>query len=62
MVLCFAMMFLSVMEVLGHEYNPDQWRLFSDSSLVSWKVVLLHNENSFPFRSFGSCSQHEGKL
>jgi len=22
----------SVMEVLGHEYNPDQWRLFIDSS------------------------------
>ena len=36
------------MEVLGHEYNPDQWRLFSDSSKVSLKVVLLHNGNKFP--------------
>jgi len=36
------------MEVLGHEYNPDQWRLFIDSSKVSLKVVLLHNENRFP--------------
>jgi len=38
----------SVMEVLGHEYNPDQWRLFVDSSKVSLKVVLLHNRNKFP--------------
>ena len=38
----------SVMEVLGHEYNPDQWHLFIDSSKVSLKVVLLHNGNRFP--------------
>jgi len=38
----------SVMEVLGHEFNPDQWRLFIDSSKVSLKVVLLHNRNKFP--------------
>ena len=37
-----------VMEVLGHEFNPDQWRLFTDLSKVSLKVVLLHNENKFP--------------
>ena len=29
----------SVVEVLGHECNPDQWRLFIDSSEVSLKVV-----------------------
>jgi len=40
--------FCSVMEVLGHEYNPEQWRLFIDSSKVSLKVVLLHNGNRFP--------------
>jgi len=38
----------SVMEVLGHEYIPDQWCLFIDSSKVSLKVVLLHNGNRFP--------------
>ena len=38
----------SVVEVLGHEYNPDQWRLFIDSSKVSLKVVLHHNRNKFP--------------
>jgi hypothetical protein len=48
MVLCFAMMFFSIMEFLGHEYNPDQWRLFIGSSKVSLKVVLLHNGNRFP--------------
>ena len=38
----------SVMEVLGHEYNTDQWRLFIDTSKMSLKVVLLHNGNKFP--------------
>jgi len=38
----------SVMGVIGHEYNPDQWRLFIDSSKVSLKVVLRHNGNRFP--------------
>jgi len=38
----------SVMEVLGREYNPDQWRLFIGSSKVSLKVVLLHNGNRLP--------------
>ena len=37
----------SVMEVLGHECNPDQWSLFIESSKVSLKVVLLHNGNKF---------------
>jgi hypothetical protein len=36
------------MEVTGHEYNPDQWRLFSESSKVSLKVALFHNGNRFP--------------
>ena len=36
------------MEVLGHECNLDQWRLFIESSEVSFKVVLLHNRNKFP--------------
>jgi hypothetical protein len=36
------------MEFLGNEYNPDQWRLFTDSSKVSLKVILLHNGNRFP--------------
>jgi len=48
------------MEVFGREYNPDQWRLFTDSSKVSLKLVLLHNVD--PPRFFDSCSQHEGKI
>jgi len=46
----FAMIFFffSVMEILGHEYNSDQWRLFIYSSKVSLKVVLLQNGNRFP--------------
>ena len=37
----------SIMEILGHEFNPDHWRLLIDSSKVSLKVVLLHNGNRF---------------
>ena len=38
----------SVLEVLGHEYNPDKRRLFTDMSKVNLKVVLFHNRNRFP--------------
>jgi hypothetical protein len=30
----------SVMEVLDHEYNSDQWRLFIDSSKVSFYSTM----------------------
>jgi len=36
------------MEVLGHEFNPDQLRFFIDSSEVNLKVVLIHNVNRLP--------------
>jgi hypothetical protein len=52
----------SVMEVLGHEYNPDQKCLFIDSSKVSLKVVLLHNGNRFPSVRLAHAAQNEGKL
>ena len=38
----------SVTEVLGHIYMPYKQCLFTDSSKVSLKVVLLHNGNKFP--------------
>ena len=41
----------SVTEVLGHEFNPDQWRLFIDSSNGSLKVVLFHDGNTCKFPS-----------
>lgn len=34
-----------LMDKLGVNYDPDQWRLFIDSSKTSLKVVLLHNGN-----------------
>ena len=37
----------SIMEVLGHEYNPYQWRLFIDSSIAILKLVLFHSRNRF---------------
>ena len=43
----FCNVVCSVMEVHGHEFNPDQWRLFIDSSKVSLKLVLLHNGHRY---------------
>jgi hypothetical protein len=37
----------SVTEVMGYEYNPDQWSLFIDASKVSLEIVVLHNGNRF---------------
>jgi len=32
-----------VIEALGHQHDPTEWRLFIDSSEVSLKDMLLHN-------------------
>ncbi|KAJ4446592.1 hypothetical protein ANN_13289 [Periplaneta americana] len=37
-----------VMETLGLQHRPDEWRLFIDSSKVSLKAVLLHIGNELP--------------
>jgi hypothetical protein len=42
---------LSVMEIFGYEYTPDQWRLFIDSSKVSLQLVLLYSGKRFLFVS-----------
>ena len=36
------------MKALNIEYNPEEWRLFIDSSKLSLKAVLLYNGNSSP--------------
>jgi hypothetical protein len=33
---------------MNHEHNPDDWRLFIDSSKSSLKAVLLCNKQVFP--------------
>ena len=38
----------SVIQVLGHQCDPTEWRLFLDSSKVCLKAVILHNRNKFP--------------
>jgi hypothetical protein len=38
-----------VMDALGHQHDPTEWRLFIESSKVSFKVVLLHNGEKFPY-------------
>lgn len=38
----------AVMDVLSCPRNPEEWRLFIDSSKSSLKAVLLHNGNKFP--------------
>ena len=36
------------MRAIGHEHQPENWRLFIDSNKLSLKAVLLHNENDYP--------------
>ena len=38
-----------LINVVGHQHDPTEWRLFIDSSKVSLKAVLLHKGNEFPF-------------
>lgn len=33
---------------LGCNHDPKEWRLFIDSSILSFKAVLLHNGNIYP--------------
>lgn len=35
-------------QLIKYPYDPNQWRLFIDSSLSGLKVVLLHNKNIQP--------------
>jgi hypothetical protein len=35
------------MEALGHQHNTPERHLFTDSSKVSLKAVLLHNGNKY---------------
>lgn len=37
-----------LMSALGHNHQPEQWRLFIDGSKLSLKAVLLHNGNILP--------------
>ena len=52
----------SIMEVLGHEFNPNQWRLFIDSSKVCLKVVIPHNGNKFPSVPLAHAANMKEKL
>jgi hypothetical protein len=38
----------SLLDALGQQHNPGEWRLFIDSSKPSLKAVLLHNGNKKP--------------
>ena len=37
-----------IMQEFGYSHRPEEWRLFFDSSKLSLKAVLLHNENMLP--------------
>ena len=51
--ICYCTNVDGLMNHLGYEHNPADWRLFIDSSKTSLKAVLLHNENSKPSISVG---------
>jgi len=37
-----------LMNALGIKHDPQEWRLFINSSKLSMKAVLLHNGNQHP--------------
>jgi hypothetical protein len=45
---CFCADINGLMEELGYEHHPEDWRLFIDSGKESLKCVLLHNGNEKP--------------
>lgn len=45
---CFCNNIDALMQELGFNHNPKEWRLFIDSSKTSLKAVLLHNGNKRP--------------
>ena len=46
--LCYCSNIESLMNELGVQHCPEEWRLFIDSSKSSLKAVLLHNGNDYP--------------
>ena len=42
------------------EYNPQEWRLFIDSSVRSLKCVLLHDDNKYASIPIGQGSATPG--
>ncbi|XP_076307323.1 uncharacterized protein LOC143223336 isoform X2 [Tachypleus tridentatus] len=46
--LCFCVDIEGLFSALGCNYDPREWRLFIDSSMLSLKAVLLHNDNVHP--------------
>ena len=46
--LCYCNNIPGLFECIGINYDPNDWRLFVDSSKESMKAVLLHNGNILP--------------
>jgi len=42
-----------LINALGIKHDPQEWRLFTDSSKLCLKEVLLHNGNQHPSFPFG---------
>ena len=51
--LCYCSNIESLMNELGVQHCPEEWRLFIDSSKSSLKAVLLHNGNDYPSGQVG---------
>ena len=47
-LLCYCSDINGLYEKIGIEHNPNEWRLFIDSSSKILKAVLLHNGNIYP--------------
>jgi len=55
--LCFCVDIDRLFSALGYDYDPQEWHLFIDSSMLSLKAILLHSSNVYPSIPVG-CAAH----
>jgi hypothetical protein len=51
-----------LMNALGIKHDPQEWRLFIDSSKMSMEAVLLHNANQHPSIPVGNAVHRKHQI
>ena len=50
----------ALIRAIGHEHQPQNWRLFIDSNKLSLKAVLLHKGNEYPSKPIAHATNIKG--
>ena len=51
-----------LMKAIGHQHQPENWRLLIDSNKLTLKAVVLHNENEYPYIRVGHATNMKGSM